>query len=229
MWCCLPVISTIITAFFKLNIFSVLFRYYTCERVRELKYHPVRPSSPYCYLSANVFASMRMKTSYTVWVMVTSKKEGSSGGGGEIKEAFCSCPAGLLGSCNHIAGVLFRVEAAVKIGATQRTGTEVSCQWAVPKGPVSRKQAQAAELQEDKLRADLEGLLGNVVPDIAHTSPCVDNLQYNKQDSCTGVVSLKEKHGYYGQIQGQLAIAGGSFCELFVFTLHGHMLVRLEE
>ena len=37
--------------------------------------------------------------------------------------AYCSCPAGLPGSCNHVAGMLFRIEAAVIAGVTKPTCT----------------------------------------------------------------------------------------------------------
>lgn len=40
-----------------------------------------------------------------------------------------------LGSCNHIASVLFRVESAVEIRATC---TEILCKWNAPKGSVRK-------------------------------------------------------------------------------------------
>jgi len=39
-------------------------------------------------------------------------------GGSTVVSAHCSCTAGMLGSCNHIAGVLFRVENFIKRGET---------------------------------------------------------------------------------------------------------------
>ncbi|KAL8608229.1 hypothetical protein ACOMHN_016684 [Nucella lapillus] len=40
---------------------------------------------------------------------------------------------------NHIAGLLFRVEHAVKTGATRSTSTEKQCTWNVPSGRVAPK------------------------------------------------------------------------------------------
>jgi len=39
-----------------------------------------------------------------------------------------------LGSCNHVAGLLFRIEAAVLQGITDETCAMKSCAWNVPKG-----------------------------------------------------------------------------------------------
>lgn len=41
-----------------------------------------------------------------------------------------------------------------------------------------------------------------------------------------GKVSLKKKHPYYYQIQGQMGILERKYCEFFVFTHHGHICVR---
>ena len=57
---------------------------------------------------------------YTVRVIV--RKDESDSSGGEIKSAKCTCTAGLIGSCNHVAGLLFRVEAAV-FGVAHQTCT----------------------------------------------------------------------------------------------------------
>ncbi|KAK7115821.1 uncharacterized protein [Littorina saxatilis] len=114
-------------------------RYFTCSRVRQIFYHihSIRTASPMCVLKADVFPSMNIsKEPYRVWVMVTIKTPSCPGE--EIKTAHCSCPAGLMGSCNHIAGLLFRVESEVKTGATKYVPTEQQCSWVVPGGPVIR-------------------------------------------------------------------------------------------
>lgn len=71
------------------------------------------------------------KHAYVVWVAV--KKDLDSNPGGEIFRAYCSCSAGMLGSCNHIAGVLFRIEHAVKTGLTNPKSTSKPCIWNTPK------------------------------------------------------------------------------------------------
>ena len=52
--------------------------------------------------------------------------------GGAILSAYCTCAAGLLGSCNHVAGLLFRVDAAVLIGVTHPFCTSMLASWNVP-------------------------------------------------------------------------------------------------
>jgi len=42
-----------------------------------------------------------------------------------------------------------------------------------------------------------------------------------------GKTKLSETSPYYGQIQGQMAILGRSYCDFFVFTSHGHHLERI--
>ena len=54
------------------------------------------------------------------------------GRGGAIVSAYCTWTAGLLGSCNHVADLLFRVEAAVFIRVTHTTCTSILASWNVP-------------------------------------------------------------------------------------------------
>ena len=49
-----------------------------------------------------------------------------------ILSAYCTCIAGILGSCHHVAGLLFRVEAAVLIGVAHPTCTSMLTSWKVP-------------------------------------------------------------------------------------------------
>ena len=51
----------------------------------------------------------------------------------EIKSAYCSCTAGLLGFCNHVVSMFFRIETAVSMGVTKSSGTSQLCQWNIPK------------------------------------------------------------------------------------------------
>ena len=48
--------------------------------------------------------------------------------GGDILYAYCTCTAGLQGSCDHIVGMLFHIESAVATGATRPSKTSVDCQ-----------------------------------------------------------------------------------------------------
>ena len=61
--------------------------------------------------------------------------------------AYCTCTAELQGGCNHVVGMLFRVESFVTIGATKPSSTGVLCTWAVPSGgKVDFKPTQAEDL-----------------------------------------------------------------------------------
>ena len=68
---------------------------------------------------------------YDVWVVC--RKDFLDSIGGEILSAYCFCSAGLYGSCNHVAGLLFRVEAAVLAGLSDPTCTSVSAAWNIPR------------------------------------------------------------------------------------------------
>ena len=52
---------------------------------------------------------------------------------GEILSAYCTSTAEIYGSCNHVAGLLFRVEAAVLTGLSNPTCKSVSAAWDIPK------------------------------------------------------------------------------------------------
>ena len=68
---------------------------------------------------------------YNVWVVCCKDLVGSSIGD-NILSAYCTCTTGLYGTCNHVAGVLFRVEAAILTGLSNPTCTSVSAAWNIP-------------------------------------------------------------------------------------------------
>ncbi|XP_065669374.1 uncharacterized protein LOC136088745 [Hydra vulgaris] len=43
--------------------------------------------------------------------------------------AGCDCMAGLGETCSHVAAMLYKIEAAVRIGMTSSTPTDLPCQW----------------------------------------------------------------------------------------------------
>ena len=67
---------------------------------------------------------------YDPWVLV--KKDFKYEVGGAIFSTNCICTARLLGSCNHVEGLLFRVEAAVLFEVTHPTCTIMLASWNVP-------------------------------------------------------------------------------------------------
>ena len=65
--------------------------------------------------------------------------------GGDILSAYCTCTAGLQGSCNRV-GMLFRIE-IVATGATRPSKISMGCQWNIPSGSkILLKPTKAEEL-----------------------------------------------------------------------------------
>ena len=107
------------------------YRYFTDEFVKEVLIHLISESSKYCIMKTKCTPSQRVSAKpYDVWVVV--EKDTPIHPGGQILSAYCSCTAGLLGSCNHVAGMLFRIEAAVITGVTRPTCTSRLSEWTVP-------------------------------------------------------------------------------------------------
>ena len=101
------------------------YRYFTDEFVKEV------PSSPFCIMKTKCTPSQRVSPkAYDVWAII--KKDTDEHPGGEVFSAYCSCAAGLLGSWNHVAGMLFRIEAAVITGITKPTCTSQLSEWVIP-------------------------------------------------------------------------------------------------
>ncbi|XP_047141028.2 uncharacterized protein LOC124816062 [Hydra vulgaris] len=48
---------------------------------------------------------------------------------GNVLTAHCDCMAGLGETCSHVAAMLYKIEAAVRIGMTSSTSTDLPCQW----------------------------------------------------------------------------------------------------
>lgn len=106
------------------------YRYFKCDWVKEIYYNEINVTSKYCFLKSRVTPSQSINnTPYHVWVAV--KKDGNKPGG-KIVSAYCTCTAGLLGCCNHVVALLFRVEAAVRSGATKPSSTSLLAKWNVP-------------------------------------------------------------------------------------------------
>lgn len=107
------------------------YRYYSCGWVKEIFIHSISPMTKYCILKTKVTPSQRLSLKpYDVWAIV--QKDFPDHPGGTIKSCYCSCTAGLHGSCNHVAGLLFRIEAAVMKGVTKPTCTSKSSEWVKP-------------------------------------------------------------------------------------------------
>ena len=108
------------------------YRYFKCNFVKEIFYHKISDSSKFCILRCRVTPSQSIHSKpYYVWAII--EKDGVRPGG-HIHSAFCTCVAGLLGGCNHVVAMLFRIEAAVSTGATKPGCTSLLAKWNVPSG-----------------------------------------------------------------------------------------------
>ncbi|XP_065659185.1 uncharacterized protein LOC136083633 [Hydra vulgaris] len=107
------------------------YRYYSNNFIGEVFIHNINTDSLFCLFKTKCVPSQRVNTkSYDIWAII--EKDVSVQPGGTIIASYCTCVAGLLGSCSHVAGMLFRIEAAVLSGFTQRTCTEQLAKWNVP-------------------------------------------------------------------------------------------------
>ncbi|XP_065668508.1 uncharacterized protein LOC136088543 isoform X1 [Hydra vulgaris] len=48
---------------------------------------------------------------------------------GTVLAGHCNCMAGLGETCSHVGAVLYKIEAAVRVGLTSSTPTELTCVW----------------------------------------------------------------------------------------------------
>ena len=120
------------------------YRYFSCQFVREIYFYDV--DFQYCFLKYKVIPSHRVSNQpYDVWTLV--KKDTPETPGVDIIASYCTCVAGLQGGCNHVAGMLFRIESAVASGATHPSKTSTSCQWDIPSGnKINLKPTKAEEI-----------------------------------------------------------------------------------
>ena len=106
------------------------FRYFATCFVKEVHWYKISDSSPYCFMKCKCTPSQRTSaTPHNVWALIQKANPG-----GKILQGYCSCTAGLLGSCNHVTAMLFRIEAAVSSGVTKPTCTSRLAAWNVPSG-----------------------------------------------------------------------------------------------
>ena len=118
------------------------YRYYTSEFINEIKINNISINGTACVFKTKCVPCQRVRSKmYDVWALV--EKESDQGPGGKIISAHCTCPAGLLGGCNHVAGMLFRIEAAVIRGMNKVSCTSELAKWNVPK---SKKKIQPGKL-----------------------------------------------------------------------------------
>ena len=67
--------------------------------MQRIEFHPLPASSEFCYVRAKVLPSMVKNKVYCVRICLTSD--------GHMHTAYCVCPAGLAGCCNHGAALIY--------------------------------------------------------------------------------------------------------------------------
>ena len=69
---------------------------------------------------------------YGMWAIVCKDSVDVETVGDEMINAYSSCTAGLLLSCDYVAGLLFRIEAADLLGHMHQTSIRQLSQWNIP-------------------------------------------------------------------------------------------------
>ena len=81
------------------------------------------------YLKSQVLPSMKKSSVYNCFIVLLPN--------GHVKSAYCGCPAGVDGRCNHIAATLFGIEEYCKQREKQQqeqtSRTSQPCTWNVPR------------------------------------------------------------------------------------------------
>ena len=95
--------STKVTVFFRSG------------HVQAIEFNEMSEYPTLCYVRATVLPSMRMDRVYTVR-LCCRYDQGNSSYVPTVHVANCVCPAGLAGSCNHVAALLYALEDFVRLG-----------------------------------------------------------------------------------------------------------------
>ena len=91
----------------------------------------------FCFLAAQVKPSHDNSFVYETWLCLISRDYEAGYGGGDVWDAYCTCLIGLLGDCNQVSALLFKVEHMIKQNDPV-TFTSRACTWDHP-GPPQKK------------------------------------------------------------------------------------------
>lgn len=102
---------------------SKAYSYFSNGWLGEINYHSISDSSHFCFLKTDCRPSERLNNPpHKLWLCIKTDST-------EMVSAHCTCMAGMSGTCNHVAAMLFRIEAAVRLGLTNPSCTSKSCEW----------------------------------------------------------------------------------------------------
>ena len=77
--------------------------------VQDIKYHPFPQKPDYVCVKSKVLPSMRKDRVYTTVIVLHNSTA-------HVASAHCTCPAGLLGCCNHVTATLYCLEEYIYSG-----------------------------------------------------------------------------------------------------------------
>ena len=101
------------------------FDFHPCSGAGNI--HMIAIDGDHVYVTCTVLPSMRKDRLYDVRVCCTVPANSSVSP--HVRAAYCVCPAGLAGSCNHIAALLYALEDFVRLGLREeasKTCTDIS-------------------------------------------------------------------------------------------------------
>ena len=104
------------------------YKFFANKHVQAIEMHDLDGHPGFCYVRAKVLPSMRKTEPYKVWVCLRRNAA--------VAAAGCVCTAGLAGSCNHVAGLLYALEDFVVEGLREedpRSPTSRLCRWNIPR------------------------------------------------------------------------------------------------
>lgn len=79
------------------------YHFFQDGHVQNVRYHPMPTQPDFVYIGASVLPSMKKDKMYNVFIILSMLSA-------KVKTAFCVCPAGLSGCCNHVTATLYCVE-----------------------------------------------------------------------------------------------------------------------
>ena len=94
------------------------YRFFKDGHVQNIKYHPWNNQPDYICISSIVLPSMRKDRTYNVTIIIRETTA-------RVAIAYCTCPAGLAGCCNHVTAMLYCLEDYV--GSGLREEEELGC------------------------------------------------------------------------------------------------------
>lgn len=79
------------------------YRFFKDGHVQQVKYHSMPKQKDHICIVANVLPSMKKDRIYEVVIVICESTV-------KVSTAYCACPAGLAGCCNHIMATLYCLE-----------------------------------------------------------------------------------------------------------------------